>query len=710
MRSYYYWLICLSIGIFFALYYNGTQPIEGGKVLESLDGDRLQHMIGANYYLESDWHWPLFEIPDLHYPEGTSLIYTDGIPIVGLAFKLLYSVTGLHYNYISLWVSLCFVFNALGMGLLLKYLKIDSILLSLAAIIFSCNLYIVIEREQHASLCSQFLLILSIWAHLRIRSMPLVKGTLLYSGIIIFALLTHVYLWAMVMALYLAWPIDLLLRKKAPIHKVLLQFLSICSVCLIAMFTFGHLSFAAGLPPGSGGYEFFSMNMLSPVWPTQSLFFPNLRTLDATGGQYEGWSYLGLGLLLFIALTALTTAKKAPALIKNNIGLTLIITALIIYALSDRIYFNYKMLLGYHLPFTDSLYAHFRVAGRFIWPAIYLTLIASTYLYSKKFSHKKWMCAIPLILSLIQPIEFFRSSSLHADTPVDTHKIERNQIYESFLSYYDEIHFVPYYGCKDYSHNRDLLTKSYLASKHNIRLNTAYLARPVRGCDIDLRAIYDALTSDRKALVIVYKTYPDLAQIRTLLAGFTSYEDSNAYYYAQTHPIASPIYDYLYPADTLTSDYLSLNSRYNLGNSTSEEKHAVFPFRGFSGPESWGTWTEKAHASLHIALDPDITDKHLLLSLRSWVYVNKLHPTLTANILVNGEPREPLHFTWPLPNSIAESIIDIGIPTGNTITIDFLFQDLVSPKTLGLSEDNRLLGLGIHSIELLQTPSHQPTD
>ena len=41
------------------------------------------------------------------------------------------------------------------------------------------------------------------------------------------------------------------------------------------------------------------MNLLSPIVPQDSGLFPGVGGLiDATGGQYEGFNYLGVGLLL----------------------------------------------------------------------------------------------------------------------------------------------------------------------------------------------------------------------------------------------------------------------------------------------------------------------------------------------------------------------------------------------------------------------------
>src|SRR5262249_24847466 len=65
-----------------------------------------------------------------------------------------------------------------------------------------------------------------------------------------------------------------------------------------------------GIPPW---YDRTSMNLLSPLVPQWSWLFPRLATsvgptlgpwgsavIDATGGQYEGYNYLGAGTLLLV--------------------------------------------------------------------------------------------------------------------------------------------------------------------------------------------------------------------------------------------------------------------------------------------------------------------------------------------------------------------------------------------------------------------------
>ena len=66
---------------------------------------------------------------------------------------------------------------------------------------------------------------------------------------------------------------------------------------------------------GDKGFVFFSMNLLSPFWPQRSgVFGADLPILDGTGGEYQGYNWLGAGvmLLLLVALGRAAIRGRRP--------------------------------------------------------------------------------------------------------------------------------------------------------------------------------------------------------------------------------------------------------------------------------------------------------------------------------------------------------------------------------------------------------------
>ena len=122
------------------------------------------------------------------------------------------------------------------------------------------------------------------------------------------------------------------------------------------------------------GFGIFSANLLSPVRPQLSGLIPGAlpRMVDSTGGQYEGFVYLGAG-LLFLALFSyaalrnsfLPRARRHPCLLAVMLSFTAL-------AVSNRVYFG-----AYHvvtIPMPDALLelaGTVRASGRFAWPGLY---------------------------------------------------------------------------------------------------------------------------------------------------------------------------------------------------------------------------------------------------------------------------------------------------------------------------------------------------
>ncbi|MEE9407539.1 MAG: DUF6311 domain-containing protein [Polaribacter sp.] len=67
-----------------------------------------QHYLGWAYFRKEDWSFPLGTINDFYYPISTNIGFTDSIPLFALPFKLFSSILPEDFQYIGLWLFLCF--------------------------------------------------------------------------------------------------------------------------------------------------------------------------------------------------------------------------------------------------------------------------------------------------------------------------------------------------------------------------------------------------------------------------------------------------------------------------------------------------------------------------------------------------------------------------------------------------------------------------
>src|SRR5215813_4359296 len=120
---------------------------------------------------------------------------------------------------------------------------------------------------------------------------------------------------------------------------------------------------------------------------------------------------------------------------------------------------------------------------------------------------------------------------------------------------------------------------------------------------------------------------------------------------------------------------------------------------GWAPPESWGTWSVQKRAWLRLAIDPDVKeDIHLALTYRT------LMPDVGISCRVQGQELA----AWSFGSDKASGVQRITIPlhavsARHAVDLEFLVTDLRSPAEHGLGSDVRTLGIGMESLELLNT-------
>ncbi len=74
-------------------------------------GDLTQHYLGWTAYRTCSWQFPLGMTNTLAYPNKTSVIFTDSIPLFAVLFKLFSPVLPEKFQYFGLWGIVCFIYR-----------------------------------------------------------------------------------------------------------------------------------------------------------------------------------------------------------------------------------------------------------------------------------------------------------------------------------------------------------------------------------------------------------------------------------------------------------------------------------------------------------------------------------------------------------------------------------------------------------------------
>jgi hypothetical protein len=135
----------------------------------------------------------------------------------------------------------------------------------------------------------------------------------------------------------------------------------------------------SGISWGANGFGEYSADLLTLINPAGSRFLP---AFPVAPGQYEGFGYVGSGVLV-LSVIVLVTIWYDPSVLRSCslkpwVPLGVCVALLAVFALSSRVTLAGKTILtlGHvYRPFMDII-APFRTSGRFIWPLHYLCVTA----------------------------------------------------------------------------------------------------------------------------------------------------------------------------------------------------------------------------------------------------------------------------------------------------------------------------------------------
>lgn len=435
------------------------------------------------YYVQSPWQLPLFYIAALGNPTGTNVIFTDIVPIVALAGKLIHSLTGATVNLYGAYLVLCFALPGMMMTLVLIATKTRYALAAITGAIFANAMPALLWRWGDIALEAQFLLIGALALYLLSLRKPAWRGpAAAWIGYLALAYLANIYLFAMVGAIWLCAVVQRRLNGLATTRQGFATGLLTLALVTILIALGGQFGAGGGLPFAEYGH--YSMNLLSPFAPQESGVFPAMGGIvDATGGQYEGFNYLGVGLLLVSLLVLPAEAGWLRRNARRHVALLITFVALTAFAISHRVFIGHLLLLEAPMPhYLNPVLGIFRSSGRFFWLIGYAQIAVVVVL---AFRRPRPVIVLYLlsaaILQLIdvQPLRERIIASIAAGPAAE--ELDHNQV-ARLVAGRHLIEVVPSFQCsanaKQMSANMEVMLA---AARADVPTNTVYLARQSYG-------------------------------------------------------------------------------------------------------------------------------------------------------------------------------------------------------------------------------------
>lgn len=371
-----------------------------------VEKDIIQHYTGWLFYRQSPLGFPLGMSEAMNYPQGAAVTYTDSVPLMAIMFRILSPLLPQTFQYFGLYTLLCYMLQGASAALLLTVF-----LRSPAAVLLGSGMFILspimIERAfRHTALASHFLILFALYLYFankhegpwRYR-----RGYLVLAGL---ATAIHPYFLPMIFAILFADLIEHMILARKLIKPVLFL---LAAFAVVGAVGFSIGAFSTPSSGGSTGYGYFCMNLNSVFNPVSCSGIQWSRVLPALPqglGSYDGFNYLGLGILISFPLAVLlwmiaNFRTRLWTMLKTHFGLIFVCACLTAFAVSCTVLANTRVLLTIQLPaFLMNLGSTFRSSGRMFYPVYYLILLFTVAFFGRRFGEKKGAVLLALILAV----------------------------------------------------------------------------------------------------------------------------------------------------------------------------------------------------------------------------------------------------------------------------------------------------------------------
>lgn len=448
-------------------------------------GDASQHLSGWLSYYSDKWHYPLLYTNLINYPEGVSIAFLDSIPLVAVLFKIIKILLPEHFHYFGLWHAVAYLSQGIASVILVRAAGFKSFFASLVAIIFGLSSPVLLFRIAHTALMTQSLILFSLanYFYFVNGKQTFSKASNIQIAILFCSFLIHPYFFALNFV-FLLTIFCIAFQKDKNFFPIIRKTIFLTLLMGMIFFAFGYNA----KNTQTFGFGFFSLNLLAPF-----------LSHDATGGQYEGYNYLGLGIISLLLVNIIFNRKIIFQQIKKHCILIIFFIFLTLFAISNKIYLGDFKIFEYDLPnILTPITNTFRASGRFFWPPFYF--ITFVILFGILSLSNKKLSVICIVIAMI--IQIVDLNSLRAQIRETTRKASNVPAadWKEILASVDGLIIFPFYehGILD---PEAIMKYQKIASQFSKFTNTSLIARYAMNYENKIKFINEF--NPEKALYII---------------------------------------------------------------------------------------------------------------------------------------------------------------------------------------------------------------
>jgi len=365
-------------------------------------GDFTMNYSGWGFYRNDPWTFPLVKTISYGYPVGSSLVYTDSIPVFAFLFKIISPLLPAHFQYFTLWVWLITIAQVyVAAKILSLFIKDYLAIFTGAILLIFCPVFMSRAYLFNVALGSHFILLYCIYLFISQRQKKIIR---VRPWVILFILssIIHPQLTLIGYLIFVGHLCGLFITRSINLKRALVALASVIAATVATAIVFGI--FDPGVKAAGSGFGYYTFNFNSFINPMYIPTNIGIPLSQNGGGQGDGQSYLGAGLILclvpfFIYLAR--TGRFRRFFSKEFLAFHIIIVCGAALACAGNISFGKYQLIRVPIPEkVAGILSFARASSRFIWPCYYLLyvyLIIFTFSFFKK---KIWLARTFLLVAL----------------------------------------------------------------------------------------------------------------------------------------------------------------------------------------------------------------------------------------------------------------------------------------------------------------------
>jgi hypothetical protein len=700
----------IVIGLVVAVPLIGVARIDPSN-LAWLNGDPATGYVGWAFYRhEEGWRFPLTWSERIGWPLGVTISWLDSIPLVAVLLRPFSDLLPEPFQYLGLWACLCFVLQAYFALRLGRVLFRDDPTFAIATAALVTGAPAVTWRMfGHHALASHWLIVASLWCYFRDGSrLASWRRLLPFVGVIAVAGAVSPYPAVLCLLVAIAAVGRLLFERRCTVVQgaIFVALLAGCMTTSLVVFGFAMPGLGSADYEGAG-YGYFSMNLLAPINPMSygSVLLPALPV--AAYGQYEGYNYLGLGVIALWAIDLVFRPRAVLSLLdRRTAPLAVLAVLCTIAAASSTVTIGSVTVASVQLPgAVQSIVNALRASGRLFWPVHYL-LILTAVVATHRAWPRSWREGL-LIGALVLQIADLAGLRDQVRGSIEVAQAApsplRSPRWRELARDHERLIVLPAWECGSEESPggfQGFATFGILAAGQRLATNDYHAGRMTKAqrtvhCRDLPAALASAASLDPRTAYVVADKFAIAWGLEGTAAHRCEVVDGFNLCARSAHAIAPRL-------DPAHADRIGTYAMGQWLDFRSSGNAAPYLWLGWSSPEPWGTWSDWGEASLLLRPVP-ARPVELTVQAKLRAYLSDRHPTLAVTIVANEQAVGRWDFIAGQPEKRRVHIPAAVVARSPLLHLRFAIETPVSPASLGISIDDRTLGIGMEALRIVRT-------